>query len=607
MRLSNEQRTNRRQPTGNRFWTLLRLLRLCAKLSPIGMASVLVIQLVQGLHPLAVLFSLERLVDAIGAAVQARQGITREAAFWLSAFALSLLSSALMHVIANLVSSHVQEVVKERCQSEIMQKAYRLSLADFDQAELYDQLRRVNRGMDRRFLSMMTYIFSMVSDTVSVVSTLSYLLFIHWAVPLAFAAGSFVFTLVVVKSLKERYLLHRRQTTPERQLHYLNQLMTSREAAAELRLFGLQNYVLDAWTALHGRLLGERLALARRDYRRHLVSSAGHTLVFALVIMGLFLLGTQGLLSIGKLAAFLRATQSFQNNMIHVMWTAALIQNDLRYIDDFFAYLDLAEEKRTGIELHRDAPLRLGIRFRGVGFAYPGTDRPVLRQLDLDIRPGEKIALIGDNGCGKSTLVKLLLGLYKPTEGSVTIEGIDVNALDINSWRAKTTAIFQDFHKYQLVTVRENISVGHAERGEDNERAHRAASLSGADSFIRSLPEGYETLLGKEFGGLELSGGQWQKIAVARAYFRDSELLVLDEPTASLDARAEVEIYRQFEQVAAGKTVVFISHRLGVAKLADRIVVLKNGCIEEMGTHAELLERNGHYAEMYRLQAQWYQ
>jgi len=589
------------------FATLLRLVKLCAKLSPKGIASVLAIRLAQGMLPLVVLFSLEHLVDAIGAAVQTRQGMTPQTALWLSVFTLSLLFSALMHVIGRLISSQVQEIVKERCQSEIMQKAYRLSLADFDRAELYDSLQRVNRGMDRRFISTLSSVFNLVADLVAVVSTLSYLVFIHWAVPLVFAAGSLIFTFVQVRSLKERYLLHRRQTTPGRQLNYLHQLMTSRETASELRLYGLKHYVLQAWTSLNARLVGERLKLAGRVFRLQLVSSAGHSLVFALVIMGLFLLGTNGLLSIGRLAAILRAVQSFQHNLNGLMWTAALIQNDLRYVEEFFEYLDLAEEKRTGIALARDVPLRQGIRFRSVGFTYPGTDRPVLRHLDLEIRPGEKIALIGDNGCGKSTLVKLLLGLYKPTEGTVTIEGIDANAIDKNAWRARTTAIFQDFHKYQLLSVRDNIGIGDIEHRGSNERVQRAAQLSGADSFIRTLPESYDTLLGKEFGGTELSGGQWQKIAVARAYFRDSELLVLDEPTASLDAKAEVEMYRQFQRVAEGKTVVFISHRLGVAKLADRIIVMKNGRIEEMGTHDELLDGNGYYAEMYRLQAQWYQ
>jgi ATP-binding cassette subfamily B protein len=230
----------------------------------------------------------------------------------------------------------------------------------------------------------------------------------------------------------------------------------------------------------------------------------------------------------------------------------------------------------------------------------------ILKGLDLEIKRGEKIALLGDNGSGKSTLIKLMLGLYKPLTGTIRINGIDLNELDLNSWRARTTAIFQDFQKYQLLNVRENVAVGQIEHLNDKELARKAALRSGADAMIQTLSEGYETLLGKEFGGTELSKGQWQKLAVARAYFRDSELLILDEPTASLDAKAEVEIYRQFEQVSLGKTVVFISHRLGAAKLADRIIVLNNGHIEEQGTHAELLKQNGQYAHMYQLQARWY-
>ncbi|WP_199614022.1 ABC transporter ATP-binding protein [Paenibacillus alkalitolerans] len=605
--MSSKERITRWQVYRRSFGTLLRLLRLCAKLSPKEMAVVMAINSVRGFIPLAVLFSLQNLIDAVGDAAAGRQGVSQQVTVWLAAFVLALLLSRFMQFFGDLIASHVQEIVKERCQREIMQKAYRLSLADFDQSEFYDRLKRVNKGMDRRFFTTMSFIFHIITEVFSLVSILFYLVFIHWAIPLALFAGSLTFTLVLVRSLKEKYLLHRKQTTPGRQLQYLGSMMTTRDTASELRLYGLKDHVLQAWTLLNRQLIGERLKLARREYRLNLFSSTGHTFTFALVIIGMFLLGTKGLLSIGKLAAFLRAVQSFQRDLNHMMWTTALVQNDLRYIEDFFEYLDLPEEERTGIELPAGQPLKLGIQFCNVGFAYPGNDYMVLKDLDLDIRPGEKIALIGDNGCGKSTLVKLLLGLYKPTKGTVMIDGIDLNEIDLNSWRVKTTAIFQDFHKYHLLSVGENISIGQIENIEDKERLHKAALQSGAEAMIRTLPEEYDTLLGKEFGGTELSRGQWQKIAVARAYFRDSELLILDEPTASLDAKAEVEIYRQFEQVTQGKTVVFISHRLGVAKLADRIIVLKDGRIEEEGTYAELVERNGYYAEMYRLQAQWYQ
>ncbi len=219
----------------------------------------------------------------------------------------------------------------------------------------------------------------------------------------------------------------------------------------------------------------------------------------------------------------------------------------------------------------------------------------------------KKIALVGDNGSGKSTLIKLLLGLYQPTQGTIRIDGLDLCDINVNEWRRKTTVIFQDFQKFNLLNVKDNIAVGQTDYIDDLDRIQQAATLSGAHDMVTNLSEGYHTLLGKEFGGTDLSHGQWQRIAIARTYMRNADLLILDEPTASLDAKGEVEIYNQFKQAANGKTVIFISHRLGVSKLADRIIVLKNGHIVEDGSHSELMENNGHYAMMYEVQAKWYQ
>jgi ATP-binding cassette subfamily B protein len=247
-----------------------------------------------------------------------------------------------------------------------------------------------------------------------------------------------------------------------------------------------------------------------------------------------------------------------------------------------------------------------GIRFENVGFTYPGSQRPALRAIDLHLRSGERIALVGENGAGKTTLARLLLGLYQPTEGRILVDGVDLANLDPADWRHRAAAVFQEFQQYHL-TVRENIGFGNLERLHDLAAIERAGRLSGADAVIATLPAGCETPLGKAYEeGMELSLGQWQKLAVARAYLREAELLVLDEPAAALDARAEVEVYRQFRDVSRGKTVLLISHRLGSARLADRILVLDAGRIVEEGSHAELMARRGLYARMLGAQAQWY-
>jgi ATP-binding cassette subfamily B protein len=279
----------------------------------------------------------------------------------------------------------------------------------------------------------------------------------------------------------------------------------------------------------------------------------------------------------------------------------------------FFAELGCAREflclshAEASTGLPAPSTLQDGVRFEAVSFTYPGGHRPALAEIDLRIRPGERIALVGENGAGKSTLVKLLLGLYHPTAGRISAEGIDLRSIAPETWRAMVGAVFQDYVRYSL-TVRENVGFGRLEKLNDMRAIEEAARSSSAAEMIHSLPEGYETLLGKEFeGGQDLSQGQWQKLAIARAYLRSAEILVLDEPASALDALAELEVYRQFVKLSQGKAVLLISHRLGSARLADRILFLQQGRIVQEGTHDELMAAGGPYAELYGLQAKWYQ
>ncbi|GCE02698.1 ABC transporter ATP-binding protein [Dictyobacter aurantiacus] len=270
------------------------------------------------------------------------------------------------------------------------------------------------------------------------------------------------------------------------------------------------------------------------------------------------------------------------------------------------AFLKLKSE-----EFHEAGPaapsLTRDILFEHVSFTYPSMGHPVLHDLNLRIQPGEHIALVGENGAGKSTLAKLLLGLYQPDSGRILVDGIDLHDMQLNSWRAKVGAVFQDFMRYPL-SVQDNIGLGLLDKKDDPAAIQQADEMSRASEFIEHLPQSYQTLLGKEFeGGHDLSYGQWQKLAIARAYLREAHLLLLDEPASALDARTEYEVYRQFRDVARGKTIVLISHRLGSARLADRILFLHQGSITEEGTHDELLASNGSYAQLYTMQAEWYQ
>ena len=544
-----------------------------------------------------------------------------QALFWVGALALTSGLPMTGWILGSVVRDGIQERLKSLVQERVIAKAQALPLAAFEQAEVYDQLQRTEKGLDNRLFSTMAFVFRNTTALVTLASLILYMGLAHWSLPLILTAGTSLSLLLRVRILRERYVLERKQTERERRLGYFERLMTGREPAAEVRLFGLGDHLLGSWGRLYAGLRDERLSLVRREFRFEGGGSTGEAVTFGLALTVVVYLVAGGALTIGQYAAFVGAVQQFQQALLSLFWNVALIDNDLRYIRDFFLYMDQPDEASVGIntslsndEISKDRTFNRGpadtgpqgIVFDKVSFGYPGSDHLVLRGVDLHIRPGERLALIGENGAGKTTLAKLLLGLYRPTEGRILVDGIDLARLDPQAWRARATAVFQDFQQYHL-TVRENIAFGDLDRRDDEEAVARAARLSGAASIAADLPQGYDTLLGKDFAeGQELSQGQWQKVAVARAYLRDADVLVLDEPTAALDARAEVDVYRQFRDVSAGKTVLLISHRLGSARLADRILVLDSGVIAEEGTHMDLLALGGRYARMLGVQAQWY-
>ncbi len=391
--------------------------------------------------------------------------------------------------------------------------------------------------------------------------------------------------------------------------------LSSRETAPELRLFGLAPVLLARWRRAFERFLSAATAARRRVARATLATSALQEAVGWVVILALLLFALQGTVSIGSLVALLYGLSRFRSLTDSLSWGAYRLVEQVSRLAHLREFLALEPEPQLRHARANGVPsLREGVRFHNVRFTYPGADRPTLADVTLALRPQERVALVGENGAGKTTLVRLLLGLYRPDAGHITVDGTDLTNLDPAQWRRRATAIFQDFMRYPT-SVAENI--GYADVAlldtdavpatSVHPRIVAAAEQSGAATFVAYLPAGYATPLGKEFeAGVELSAGQWQRLAIARAYLRDAQIVVLDEPTAALDPRAEVAVYRQFREAAAGRCAVFISHRLGSARLADRIIVLREGRVIEEGGHEALLARGGEYARMCRLQASWY-
>jgi ATP-binding cassette subfamily B protein len=398
-----------------------------------------------------------------------------------------------------------------------------------------------------------------------------------------------------------------RQTPIRRQLDYLRQLAGSKEAAKELKLFGLSSFLTKRFTALSNRVYDEDVALARRRLAMgsalSVLGTMGYYAAYAFVIWKTL----QGALTIGSLTFLAGAIQQASLNIQQVFSTLAGIADQALFLTDLLAFFAMQPTIRSQPNA-RPVPKRMreGIEFRNVWFRYPGTQRMVLRGLDLRLEVGERLALIGENGEGKTTVVKLITRLYDPTEGEVLLDGVDLREYRVEELHREIGVIFQDFMRYEL-TARENLAVGRIQELANTELLMDAARKSQADEVIAKLPLNYEQMLGRRFeGGVDLSGGEWQKLALARAYLRDAQLLILDEPTAALDARSEFEVFHRFAELTIGKTALFISHRFSTVRMADRIVVLKNGMVAEEGSHQQLVNLGGLYAEMFAMQAAGY-
>jgi ATP-binding cassette subfamily B protein len=403
------------------------------------------------------------------------------------------------------------------------------------------------------------------------------------------------------------YSLNMRQTPVRRQLDYLRVLGASKESAKELKLFGLSSFFTGEYARLSEEIYDQNLSLAKRRLiagtMLSIVSTGSYYAAYAFVIYRT----VSGDLSWGTLQLLTGALAGTSTAIQTVFATASSIADQSLFLTDLVDFFDIKPSIQSAPNaLPVPRPIRDWIVFDAVSFRYPGSDRLVLDALDLRISPGERIALVGANGEGKTTIVKLLTRLYDPTAGRILLDGADLRDYNIEDLQTQIGVIFQDFVRYDM-TARENVGVGRIELAQSDRHIELAARKSLADSAIVKLPRGYDQLLGRRFeGGMDLSGGEWQKLALARAYLRDAQLLILDEPTASLDAASEYEIFQRFADLTAGKMALLISHRFSTVRMADRIVVLAGGVISEQGSHRELLASRGPYARMFELQASGY-
>ncbi|MDE2818005.1 MAG: ABC transporter ATP-binding protein [Chloroflexota bacterium] len=562
------------------------------------------ISIVMGLFPLAEVHALRRLIETAELIVAGSAPVADGLAWGLGLALLAILHAAVVHV-REIVDRRHQEVLGNYLEERCLQQAQSMPLEWFEHDKHYDLLHLVRRRTVGRLGATTSFLTRSLSDIVTMASLLIYLGQFHWGLPLLLALGSTPGALLREFINRQRYLMDRTQAPDERRFGVYIDLLTGRHSAAEIRLFSLGQWLLNQAGQLRRSLHKERLQLAAREARLTVVSDGmnGLTHIAALGLsVGLLI---NGHISIGAAAALFAAIETFQITFFGLIWCGSMLYNSLRYLEDYFVLMDNPRlDLRAGRKL--DQPLATPIVLENLTFTYPGAERPALSDLNLELRPGERIALVGENGAGKTTLVKLLMGLYRPTSGRILVDGVDLADIAPADWHRKFGTVFQTYLRYQT-TVEENITFGWLEGADDKEHLQAVLTRSGAQEVVAELPQGLSTRLGKEYhAGAELSVGQWQKLAIARAYFRPAEILILDEPASALDAKAEAAVYRHFADLAQDRTAILISHRLASCQIADRILVLREGRLVEEGTHDALLASGGEYAELYGLQAAAY-
>ena len=585
--------------------------------SPRLAAASAALRLVRALLPVATLYVGKLIIDAVVRLSQAPQKpdtlqqwlesglLTHLALLILTEFALAVMADVLGRVVS-LVDSLLSERVTNASSVRLMEHAATLDLEVFEDAEFQDQLERARRQSSGR-MTLMGQLFGQAQDIVTVASFAAGLVvYAPWLIALLVLALAPAFLGEAHFSAKS-YSLDFGRTPERRELDYVRQTAASLETAKEVKIFGLNGFLIDRYARLATDFYAanRKLALRRAKWGGLFtaIGASGYYIAYAYIVWRTL----AGEFSVGDLTFLAGSFRRLHSLLEDLLSSFSSIAGQALYLDDLFSFFDVRPKILSPADpLGFPRPVREGFVFEDVGFIYPGAERWAVRHLSFTLRAGEVVALVGENGAGKTTLVKLLARLYDPGEGRILLDGRDLRDYDLDALRGNMGVIFQDFVRYNL-SAGDNIAVGRIDARGDRARIERAARRSQADGVIARLPGGYDQRIGKRFkNGVELSGGEWQKIAIARAYMREADVLILDEPTAALDARAEIEVFQRFKELSKGKTAILISHRFSSVRMADRILVLADGAVEAAGTHEELLARPGRYAELFELQAAGY-
>jgi len=598
-----------------------RAFRLVWSASPTLTCLVFLLNIFSSLFPLATLWLTKLTVDLITAESQQTAGITadlRQIWMLLGLLGISWQLNKAISSLVSVLSTFLQQKTQNYILLCIMRKSSELDLAFFESPSNLDMIKNAYRGGLTSAFAFVTALFSFLKNSLILLTVFGALARLHWIAPVVTFATTVPLMISSASFARLRWLMVTSRAQENRMSNYLASLLMLRETAQEIRVFGLQNYLLDRAAFYFRLFLNLQLRISSKEqmatFLLSVISNAGALFVWVYIVV----LAVAHRITVGDIFFYTGAVSNLQNSLIALFEGGGQIYEQSLFCESLFQLLDTDPSQVDGAlrgihpgtrcgELRLPKTISKGIEFRNVSFRYPGCENWILRNVSFKLQPNQSAAVVGRNGAGKTTLVKLLMRLYDPTEGAILIDGYDLREYDLDELRSFFTVAFQDYNKY-LLTLRENIGFGDVRRIEDMDAIRLAAGKTGLDKLAEKMPDGYETYMGKQFGAStsELSGGQWQTVALARAFMRDSPILIFDEPTATLDAFAEYEIYRAIEEMSTGRIVIFISHRFSNVLIADQIFVFDNGRLVEEGSHAILMNIGGLYASMYTSQANRY-
>jgi len=563
-----------------------------------------------GTLPLISLYLIKLIVDtaaSVGSSGTAQDAATEQVVVLIALTGAVALLGIILQSVARWVHDAQSFQVADYVYDLLHAKTIDVDLACYENPEYYNLLHRAREAGPNHSLQVISHFEVIAKNGISLLAILGLLMMFHWSMVVILLMAVIPGLIIKLYHSDKMYQWVKQCTDEERRCLYFSEVMTSNTYAKELRLFNLGSLFRTWFRQGVTKLREQRLSLTTRRAKAEVITEAGGTIAVFAAFAWVAYSAVAGTITLGDLVMYYLAFQRAQTFLWEIARGGTGLYESSRLLSDFFSFLKL--EPAITTPAHSEpvpTPISQSIRVENLDFRYPSSNRPVLKNINLHIKPGEHIALVGENGSGKTSLVKLLCRLYDPDQGSISVDGINIRQFDLEQYRKQISVVFQDYAHYHL-SARENIWLGNTEIASDGDEICQAARLSGADAVIRSLPSGYHALLGKDFdGGEELSIGQWQKIAIARAFLRQPQILILDEPTSALDAKAEYEVFNKYHALAKGKTAILISHRLSTVKMVDTIYVMEQGEIVEGGSHDELIARNGVYAALFEKQASHY-